>query len=367
MKIQTLIRPKLRGAESLRGYIARVADRNSLSPLLKTMLYSVTAPTAAIHEVCQLTGCNPVAIAARGVVACADNFRYSGVRFGSALLPLSQVRLQRRMVCPTCIGEDGVSSCCWELRLYDVCHRHGCYLVDTCSACQQPLLWQYTSSETCPCGFRLAYIDVKLAPLSRKVFCTLLADAMAKSISVHDQSQHSDPERFPTIDWMLLLISVIDHVILPHFWRKYLTSPLMLSAPVRDELIATMLRDKLYRDHLRDTVFLQATKEPMTMAHALRPGNTPQELWKFFSPCLDEFALHSSLWKLNRGVHKPCDPPSLESLTDLEAYLSELDIRPRRKVRPRPRLPPAVHWRRVKRRLRATRFAATYAAIVKKL
>lgn len=171
------------------------------------------------------------------------------------------------MVCPTCIGEDGFSSCCWDLRLYNVCHRHGCYLVDTCSECQQPLLWRYTTSEACRCGLRLAHMDVNPAPPSRKVFCALLADAMAKSITVHDQSQHSDPERFPTIDSMLLLISFIDHVILPHFWRKYLTSPLMLSAPVRDELIATMLRDKLYRDHLRDTVFLQASAKTIRIIH----------------------------------------------------------------------------------------------------
>jgi hypothetical protein len=210
-------------------------------------------------------------------------------------------------------------------------------------------------------------MDVNPAPPSRKVFCALLADAMAKSITVHDQSQHSDPERFPTIDSMLLLISFIDHVILPHFWRKYLTSALMLSAPVRDELIATMLRDKLYRDQLRDAVFLQATKEPMTMAYALRPGNSPRQMWEIFSPCLDELSLHSSLWKLNRGVHKPCDPPSLDSMADLEAYLSELAIRPRPKVRPRPSVPPAVHGRRVKQRLRETRFAEAYAAIVKGL
>lgn len=178
-----------------------------------------------------------------------------------------------------------------------------------------------------------------MAPPSRQMLCRLLAEAMAKSISSHDLGQHGNSERVPTIDWMLLLISFIDEIILPHFWREHRTSTLQLGTSVRIELIATMLSDKLYRDHLRETLFLHAAKDPMTMANALRPGNTPQSLWKYFGPCMAELALHPSLWKLDRRVQKPCRPHLRQSISEPQAGLPTPGNRTVRKRPPPPRQP----------------------------
>ena len=106
-----LIRPRHLRHESLRGYVSRVSDCNGSSPLLRPLLASLHATTSAIQEVAALTGSQPSTLEAHCSLKPSEQGKYSGVIFGDALLSASQVWMQRRMVCPVCLSENGISQC----------------------------------------------------------------------------------------------------------------------------------------------------------------------------------------------------------------------------------------------------------------
>ncbi|OGB35320.1 MAG: hypothetical protein A3F78_11760 [Burkholderiales bacterium RIFCSPLOWO2_12_FULL_61_40] len=188
----------------------------------------------------------------------------------------------------------------------------------------------------------------KAAP-SRQKFCQLLADAMRKTLNNQSQNLPGNISQIPAIDWMLLLISFAEALILPHFFQLHLTSPRPIGAGKQDELIATMLGDKPYRDHLRETLFLHAAKDPVTMGKALQPGLLSADLQLYFGPCLEDLFFHTCLWKLNWEVDIPADVEAPEVVDIPKAavvkFTSTLDHKGRLRSRQRASDPGGITWR----------------------
>lgn len=60
-------------------------------------------------------------------------------------------RLHARF-CPYCLSQDPRWQIGWEILHFDVCHKHGVWLIDQCSSCGEHLTWQRNSLLRCNCG-----------------------------------------------------------------------------------------------------------------------------------------------------------------------------------------------------------------------
>ncbi len=299
-RTRLLVRPKIVENESLRGYIARVSSSNGSSPLLKPMLVSLQAATNAIQEIAMMAGRRASVLKAHGSLTQVSNDEPPGVLFGSCILSTNRVRMQRRMICPMCLSKDGISTCCWELRDYDVCHEHGCYLVGRCSGCDRLLSWESTSSETCPCGLRLADIETEMASINRGLICKLIADHMAAMIARPNQVIASGI--FTPLNLFFIVCNFVRAVLIPSFCRWHLGNLLSLSSQTSEELLLIILKDSEYCLHLHNVIILHCMENPIAMARASRAGITDLEMREHFLPCLEKVNMKNELFKIKADV-----------------------------------------------------------------
>lgn len=295
-----LIRPAHLNGESLRGYISRLSDRNGSSPLLKPMLESLQTASNAIPEISALTGCDDHLLQEHGSYVHSCIAGGAGVVFGCGVISTKQVRMQSRKVCPPCLRKkDGISTCCWELHDYDVCHMHGCHLVGHCHSCSRPLSWLSSSFGVCSCGVRFADIQTQAASTNRKLFCRLIADAVSKTVTRSDEREFI-PGALTPLNWFYIFRNFIHSVLLPNFYAKYLGIREPGSESDCIGLLLAMLSDQEYCRHLRQVIFLHAAKAPMTLARTLRSDVSGQEMVELFKPCLRKIAIHDCLIEIAR-------------------------------------------------------------------
>lgn len=301
--LRLLIRPEHMLSESLRGYVSRVSRGNGSSPLLRAMLVSLQATTVAIQEIATLTGCSESILKEHGSLTRVRNVGHAGVLFGSCMLSTDQVWVQRRMVCPKCLANSGVSICCWELRDYDVCHEHGCYLVGRCSGCDRVLNWASTTSEKCLCGVRLADMKTEMASTHRALICKLIADAMSASISRSNRLETSSNSLAP-LNWLFIVSNFVLTILIPGFCQVHLGKRRALSKQIIEELLLVMLEDREYYEYLRQLMFLHAFRNQTTMPRALAAGITDHRLRETFLPVFRNMILHNHLFKIKADVLK---------------------------------------------------------------
>lgn len=302
-RTRLLIRPEHVENESLRGYVSRVSIRNGSSPILNTMLVSLQAATDAIQEIATLTGCSDSILKEHGSLTQVRNNEHTGVLFGSCILSTDQVWVHRRMVCPRCLSNNGVSICYWELRDYDVCHEHGCYLVSRCSGCDRILSWARTISGKCSCGVRLDDIKTEMASISRGLICKLIADAMAESIMRSNRRENVSDSLAP-LNWLFIVSNFVLSILIPFFCQEHLGKIRAINNQTREELLLVILKDSEYYDHLRQFIFLHTFRNQMTMARALRAGIFDNEMRDSFFPHYKKISLHHHLFKIKSDVLK---------------------------------------------------------------
>lgn len=300
MTDQLLFRPELGPTESLRAYICRIADHNMASSLCRPMLASLSKATESLQAIVELTGCNSDTLATRLVAVRRSGGRASEVRLGAALLPPRHVRVKQRMVCPQCLAQEAVAPCYWELRSYDVCHRHGCKLVGACGTCKRHLSWDVPSVDRCICSTELWRTAASIASPGKQRLCGVIAAAATRAISACctvDMENMFPPSPVARIDLLLLMIEFIDKLVLPAFAMITDRVPAEALHRTRHSLIAQMLEDQPYQDYLRDTLFLHAASEPLTLVEAMKPGKDAPELRRYFGPCLADLSFHRCLWQ----------------------------------------------------------------------
>lgn len=295
-----IVRPQIDENESLRGYISRVSRRNGSSPLLTPMLVSLQATTNAIQEIATMTGRRTSVLKARGSLIQVRNEEPPGVLFGSCILPTNRVRMQRRMVCPICLSKNGISICCWELKNYDVCHKHGCYLVDRCSGCDRLLSWASTSPETCPCGLQFADIETEMASINDGLICKLIANQMASIIVLPNQVIVSGT--LAPLNLFFIVSTFVRAVLIPGFCQRHLGNLLSLNSQTSQKLHLLILKDSEYCVHLREAIFCHCIESPIAMARASMMGVTDLEMRKHFLPCLDKVIFHNALFKVKAEI-----------------------------------------------------------------
>lgn len=308
-----LIRPEHVENESLRGYVSRVSNGNGSSPLVKPMLVTLRATTEAIHKFATLTGCSSSLLMAHGSLAQIGRYRHSGVLFGSFTISTTKLRLSRRMVCPVCLLKNGISTCCWELRDYDVCHEHGCYLVSRCSGCDQHLSWLSTKTDICSCGVRYADMQTELAPINRKSICKFMGDAMLATTALANQKDVALKSLTP-----LVLFFAISYFVRSVLIPSLLSSQIGCICPDADqtgeEFHLAILKDREYYGHLCEVVLLHAIRNPVRMAQLFAEGISENNITEFLFPCLNKATVHSHLLKIKADVMKNIAVPTQVSI-----------------------------------------------------
>lgn len=295
-----LIRPALGNKESLRGYVSRVSSCNGSSPLLKPLLASLRAITDAIPKIAALTSGKDSVLKKHGSQTQVREDGQSDVLFGSCFLSTNRVRMVQRMFCPICLSENGISMCCWELRSYDVCHEHGCYLVGRCSGCDRLLSWASTSSEKCSCGLRLADMKTEMASTNRRLICKLIADELSATIDRPNKEIGSGS--LTPLDLFFIVSDFVRTVLIPGFCKEHLGNMRSLSDQSSEELLLVILNDSEYCGHLRKVIFLHGVQYPIAIERALRSRISVSEMRGHFRSCLNRVTFHTELFKTKAEV-----------------------------------------------------------------
>lgn len=295
---QLLVRPQLEKNESLRGYLARLSDHNLSAQTYRAVMKSLSTKTTAIPQIAALSGYTQEKLITRGTWIHDEVKQNSGMRFGNTTIPHTHVRQARRMLCPVCMAKDGLAQCTWELQPYDVCHRHGCYLIKSCNRCKRPFSWSSISTVRCTCGFPFSKNKVEPATSSRQGLCLLIADVMEHTIAASDNNQDATFHGIAPIDWLFILNDFIHALVVPYFWKKHLQASLTLDRKQCESLVVCMLTDKAYCEELRKNLALHCVDASQALLKIFQPRNTLPTISRYFARCLAGMTFHECLWRL---------------------------------------------------------------------
>lgn len=163
-----LIRPLPLAGESVRGYFLRLSEANGLAPVVDLLAELLgnrspwTAGSRQIRQVADRLGLDPSAVDRLGCSGVAgDRVRCS---FAGHSISLLHVRKRQSAICPACVASLPAVRIDWELRHQAVCSDHGCWLIDMCPQCEEPLRWRRPGVGVCRCGFDLTRTQLSPAP-----------------------------------------------------------------------------------------------------------------------------------------------------------------------------------------------------------
>ncbi|SFN90743.1 TniQ protein [Formivibrio citricus] len=158
-----LIRPHPHRNEGPQGYLLRLAEANFMTPRNLGEL-GISFDVGVLHR-------------QRLMPAPAlDPDLHAHVRRVGRLFQEMRCiwNQQHARFCPRCLAEDPTWQASWELLFFDVCPRHGLWLVDQCSSCGKALGWGRDSLLRCSCGSDLRQERAEGAPW----FDSLLAERL---------------------------------------------------------------------------------------------------------------------------------------------------------------------------------------------
>ena len=78
--------------------------------------------------------------------------RFRQQAFCGQTVRTDQLNYRRPRICPECLRERPVWWAVWDLALVAACPKHGCLLINRCTACGKNLVWQRPAVEKCRCG-----------------------------------------------------------------------------------------------------------------------------------------------------------------------------------------------------------------------
>lgn len=154
-----LLRPIRQPYEGRLGYMKRVASENSLSRSMMSQVAINIGDPRDIHFPDQIIGKK------------SWNFKYS-------------------RYCPMCLATNPIWRIEWELKHFDACPIHSCWLIDVCSKCGRHLLWARRTLLLCDCNMPLT--EIAAEP------CSLNVIAIAVAILRKLNNSLEEP-RFPVI------------------------------------------------------------------------------------------------------------------------------------------------------------------------
>jgi hypothetical protein len=93
------------------------------------------------------------------------------------------------------------------------------------------------------------------------------------------------------LEKLLLLMDIARYVVLPRFIRQPVT------ATKSAELVAEIVLDESYRQHLWERAFLHAAADPFTLRDALVPGYAAEEVAARFAPITPSLLMPPAILK----------------------------------------------------------------------
>lgn len=160
-------------SESLFGYVLRVAEANGYDSPWQVMshagfnqaeMLSTVFPVDRLGKVLGIEagGLDHIAYVAHGD---SDDSEYCllGHSFGGSL-NCRPFRIRNRVVCPSCVANDGYIDAFWDLNVSIACPKHHCYPISHCQACDKPITNFRPGLLTCKCGASLAEPDNREVP-----------------------------------------------------------------------------------------------------------------------------------------------------------------------------------------------------------
>lgn len=158
-----LIRPHPHRNEGPQGYLLRLAEANFMTAHQLGEL-GISVDAGVLHR--QQLMPNP---------ALDPDLHGHVKRVGQLFQNTRRIwNQQHARFCPRCLAEDPTWQASWEILFFDVCPRHGLWLVDQCSSCGKPLGWGRDSLLRCSCGSDLRQEHPEEAPW----FDALLAERL---------------------------------------------------------------------------------------------------------------------------------------------------------------------------------------------
>lgn len=296
-----LIRPSLSEGESLRGYVSRLSFANGSSPLLTNVQRSLRAISDAIPQISSLSGCNETILRAHGCITQFHRNMPSCVLFGSAILPLELIWLERKKLCPLCLLSQDISKCYWELKDYDVCHLHGCYLITNCEACGRNLRWGLSVAAKYQCGLLHSQMKAKIASTTRSQLCELIADATIQSISL-SQEKSSISAKLAPLNRFFYASNFLLSILIPAFFQEHLAKIRSISYQKREELLLALLADKTYCDHLHKFILIYYDRGLVTMKKAIRLGLLDAAIKSEFRQYYKLIPLHEKFFEVKSEI-----------------------------------------------------------------
>ena len=148
-----LVRPKMLGGESLRGFVYRFYNANGVKapkeiwPLINNLSTTEMATRSTKEELQYLIG----------TYSNLSQFDF----FNQYLLlkkrnDLRSNYLAQHRFCPTCVNEKSNHYALWDLPMFTACPIHGCRLVYFCEQCKLPFYWSTLNVDwQCQCKFNL--------------------------------------------------------------------------------------------------------------------------------------------------------------------------------------------------------------------
>lgn len=158
-----LIRPHPSRTEGPTGYLFRLAEANFMT----------------LHDLEEIgIAFNPEALQQQQLLPNQQLYPelYEQIRYVSKLQQAQPGiwNRQHARFCPYCLSEEPRWRIGWEVFHFDVCHKHGVWLVDKCTSCGELQTWRRESLLRCNCGADLRQEIPEEAPSA----CLLLGEVL---------------------------------------------------------------------------------------------------------------------------------------------------------------------------------------------
>lgn len=165
---QLLLRPRPDQAESLAGYLLRLADANYMHHAHELLEFlqqkregryqASLIPQLGVYSLEPLY--LQIGLSAEELIRWCKpmetlNNKYRKFLHHGCKWPVHLLRDQYRAWCPACLREKALHLSAWDWHFTTSCHKHQTLLVDRCPACQQRVKWRYSQLRYCSCGFPL--------------------------------------------------------------------------------------------------------------------------------------------------------------------------------------------------------------------
>lgn len=287
-----LIRSAIGHTESLRCYVARMAQLNHAQSFFEPFTSSLDVVCDNLGTVSRLTGENIDVLQARiGMTRCRRTQRRI-CQIGVSTLSAKMIARTTRSLCLRCIRQGADHPIYWELLCYDVCHLHRCKLLTHCSTCANGFDWRTVLGYTCPCAKSSPVPRPSRKLQARAAVCGKIAQSCLRALELHNQGRstagmHAQASGFSmSLDTLLICIQFINQLLLPKYFAVSIDFKHDKGLDIADAILESLLSDEEYMRYLRERLFMRAADDPMKLADYFFAGLRNDLFEKMYEPCL---------------------------------------------------------------------------------